>query len=470
VGAAATAGDLAIVLHSHMPYVEGFGTYPFGEEWLFDAVVRSHLPVLAVACDLTMTVTPVLADQLEAPGVAERLIAFTREYRVASAELDARDVEDSLVAACRAEGGRTGAALAELARRDGDVLAAFAEAAATRGVELVASAATHAVMPLLATRESRLLQVDAGLRSHRRRFGEVRGFWLPECAYEPGLEHLLADFGIEHFCTDQSAHEPSAAALRPVATDGPVAFPIDWEAIGWLWSMDGYPSDPLYADFHRKSLRGCRPWSIGGGAYDPDAARERAREQGREFAAAISARLAAHRERSGAPGLLTFAIDTELLGHWWWEGPIWLEEALRALPEHGVRPLTLSAAMAEHRPERRPLAASTWGDGKDLRTWDSPPVADLAWGQRRLELAVLRAIANGRLTGDALMRAARELLAAQASDWAFLDYTRQAGDYPYERSLGHSRAVYEAIDSPQGLTPELRNLAPDLSPSPLLEP
>ena len=60
------AGDLAIVLHSHMPYVEGFGTYPFGEEWLFDAVIRSHLPVLEVARDLTMTVTPVLADQLEA--------------------------------------------------------------------------------------------------------------------------------------------------------------------------------------------------------------------------------------------------------------------------------------------------------------------------------------------------------------------------------------------------------------------
>src|SRR4051812_49962235 len=66
-------GDLAIVLHSHMPYVEGFGTYPFGEEWLFDAVIRSYLPVLEVARDLTMTVTPVLADQLEDAGAAERL-------------------------------------------------------------------------------------------------------------------------------------------------------------------------------------------------------------------------------------------------------------------------------------------------------------------------------------------------------------------------------------------------------------
>ena len=73
-----TVGDLAIVLHSHMPYVEGFGTYPFGEEWLFDAYARSHLPVLDVADRLTMTVTPVLADQLEADGVGERMLSFLR--------------------------------------------------------------------------------------------------------------------------------------------------------------------------------------------------------------------------------------------------------------------------------------------------------------------------------------------------------------------------------------------------------
>src|SRR5437773_6181977 len=84
-------GDLAIVLHSHMPYVEGFGTYPFGEEWLFDAVGRSHLPVLERAHDLTMTVTPVLADQLEAPGVVTRMEAFLRRYRLEAAERDARE-------------------------------------------------------------------------------------------------------------------------------------------------------------------------------------------------------------------------------------------------------------------------------------------------------------------------------------------------------------------------------------------
>src|SRR5437764_12078179 len=83
-----SVGDLAIVLHSHMPYVEGFGTYPFGEEWLFDAVARSYLPVLDRARDLTMTVTPVLADQLEAPGVARRMSSFLRRFRLGGAERD----------------------------------------------------------------------------------------------------------------------------------------------------------------------------------------------------------------------------------------------------------------------------------------------------------------------------------------------------------------------------------------------
>ncbi len=113
---------------------------------------------------------------------------------------------------------------------------------------------------------------------------------------------------------------------------------------------------------------------------------------------------------------------------------------------------------------------STWGEGKDLRTWDSPEVADLAWAARRLELRLLRAaVANG-LAPAAAERAARELLALQASDWAFLDRRKQAGDYPYQRSTAHARALLEAIHSRQPPDPRMRNLAPDLSLVPLLEP
>jgi 1,4-alpha-glucan branching enzyme len=465
-----SAGDLAIVLHSHMPYVEGFGTYPFGEEWLFDAVIRSYLPVLEIAERLTMTVTPVLADQLEAAGVAERLREFLVEWRIGSAAADLPEVPVECRPACEAELARYQRALALLDAAAGDPLAPFQSAAAAGRVALAASSATHAVLPLLATRAGLRLQLDAGTRSHRRRFGWDGGFWLPECAYAPGLESRLAEAGVRWFCVDQSAREASLQALAPVRTPaGPVALPIDWEAIGWLWSLDGYPSDPAHAQFAGKSLRGMRLWKVGGGAYDPVAAAAVARRQADEFLAAAAARLrryaAAHKRR----GLLVFAIDTELLGHWWSEGPIWLRGVLEGAEAAGVRMLTVPEALAEHEPVERELAASTWGEDKDFSTWDSPAVADLAWGARRMELRLLRALSGG-LDRGAAARAARELLAAQASDWAFLDKRGQAGDYAYQRATDHARALLEAIDCGSATDPRMRSLAPDLSLAPLLEP
>ena len=135
-----------------------------------------------------------------------------------------------------------------------------------------------------------------------------------------------------------------------------------------------------------------------------------------------------------------------------------------------MRLLTVPEALAEHEPIERPLVASTWGEDKDLSTWDSPAVADLAWGARRLELRLLRALSRGPGGATPRLRAARELLAAQASDWAFLDKRGQAGDYAFQRAISHSEAALEAIDSPTITDPCLRSLAPDLSLSPLLQP
>ncbi len=465
-----SAGDLALVLHSHMPYVEGFGTYPFGEEWLFDAVIRSYLPVLEIAERLTMTVTPVLADQLEAAGVRERLRDFLVEWRIGSAEADIPEIPPECRPACEAELARYRHALELLDGVGGDPLAPFQRAAAEGRVALAASAATHAVLPLLATREGLRLQLDAGIRSHRRRFGWDGGFWLPECAYAPGLEWRLAEAGVGWFCVDQSAQEAPLQALAPVRTPaGPVALPIDWEAISWLWSLDGYPSDPAHAQFAGKSLRGVRLWKVGGGAYDPAAAEAAAKRQAQEFLAATAARLRRYAGEHDRRGLLVFAIDTELLGHWWSEGPIWLRAVLEGAEAAGVRTVTVPQALAEHEPVERELAASTWGEDKDFSTWDSPAVADLAWGARRMELRLLRALSAG-LDRDAAMRAARELLAAQASDWAFLDKRGQAGDYAYQRATDHARALLEAIDCGSVTDPRMRSLAPDLSLAPLLEP
>jgi len=453
-----------------MPYVEGFGTYPFGEEWLFDAVIRSYLPVLEVARDLTMTVTPVLADQLEDRGAAARLREFLREWRIGAAEADLDEVPPECRAACEAERDRYRHALELLDAAGGDPLQPFRRAAAEGRVALAASAATHAVLPLLASREGLRLQLGTGIRSHRRRFGWDGGFWLPECAYSPGLEWRLAEAGVRWFCVDQSAQAEPLQALAPVRTAaGPVALPIDWEAIQWLWSLDGYPSDPAHAQFDGKSLRGVRLWRVGGGAYDPDAAAAAARRQAGEFLAATAARLREFAAGHGRRGLLVFAIDTELLGHWWSEGPQWLSAVLEGAEEAGIRLVTVPQALAEHEPVERPLAASSWGEGKDLRTWDSPAVADLAWGARRLELRLLRALSAG-LSDEVAQRAARELLAAQASDWAFLDGRGQAGDYAYQRATDHAQAMLEAIDSNLVTDPRMRSLAPDLSLATMLEP
>ncbi|HEY5053723.1 MAG TPA: 1,4-alpha-glucan branching protein domain-containing protein [Solirubrobacterales bacterium] len=464
-----SAGDLAIVLHSHMPYVEGFGTYPFGEEWLFDAVIRSHVPVLEVAERLTMTVTPVLADQLEDRGAQERLREFLAQWRIGAAEADLREVPDECRDACEAEIIRYRKALESLDAVGGSPLRLFQKAAASGRIALATSAATHAVLPMLATREGMRLQLDAGIRSHRRRFGWDGGFWLPECAYVPGLEWRLAEHGVEWFCVDQSAHQEPLAALTPVATEaGPVALPIDWEAVSWLWSLDGYPSDPAHAQFAGKSLRGVRIWKVGGGGYDPAAAAAAARRQAGEFLGAVAERLRGFSAR-GRRGLLCFAVDTELLGHWWSEGPVWLRAVLEGAEEAGVRLVTVPQALAEHEALERPLAASSWGEDKDFHTWDSPPVADLAWGARRLEIRLLRALSDG-MRGGVAERAARELLAAQASDWAFLDQRGEAGDYAFERVTSHAREMLDAIDSPDSTEPRLRALAPDLSISPLLQP
>jgi 1,4-alpha-glucan branching enzyme len=463
-------GDLAVVLHSHMPYVEGFGTYPFGEEWLFDAVCRSYLPVLEAARDVTLTITPVLADQLEADGVAERLRAFVRDFRVGSAQLDASDADAELRPACAAEADRYRIAYSRLEEAGDDLLALFRAPMEKGRIELMASSATHAVLPMLATRAGIRLQIDAGLRSHRRRFGEPAGFWLPECAYTPGLEAHLAERGVPCFCADQSAHEQGTEALAPAPTpDGPVALTIDWDAVSWLWSAAGYPADPGHADFHRKSWRGTRPWAISGEVYDPEAADARARQQGREFLVSLRERLERHRAETGSQGLCVFAIDTELLGHWWWEGPSWFAEVLAGAETAGIRLLTVSDAIEQHPGNERPLQASTWGEGKDLRTWDSRPVADLAWAARRLELRLIRGV-RSRLPAEAARRAARELLALQASDWAFLDSRKQAGDYPFGRAVAHGEAMLEAIHSPDRGDGRLRGLAPDMSLSPLLEP
>ncbi len=328
-------------------------------------------------------------------------------------------------------------------------------------MELWASSASHAVLPLVATDAGLALQVGAGVASHERRFPDWRGgFWLPECAYEPGLERDLAEHGVTAFCT----YQPGAAG--PVATEaGPVAVPIDWEVVELIWHLErGYPVDPIYRDYHGRTLHDLKPWDIGGEPYDHAAALVRAEQHAEDFLGRVSAK----------GGFVCAAFDTELLGHWWYEGLHWLRTVIERAPAHGVQLNTVADGIeAAGATTGAELTASTWGQPKDLSTWDSPAVAELTWSAREAELRTVAAAA-GPGGGDALARAARELLAIQSSDWAFLMTRTLSADYPLERIAAHRDGLDAALgalrDSSTSVEAGLRNLAPHLDLTPLCAP
>ena len=163
----------------------------------------------------------------------------------------------------------------------------------------------------------------------------------------------------------------------------------------------------------------------------------------------VAARLAGYASERGNPGLIVFAIDTELLGHWWWEGPVWLQEVLAtAASSTGSSCVTLGrGAASATRPSERPLRRSSWGEGKDLRTWDSPAVADMAWAARRLELRVLRGLSAAVSRGPPRSARRASCSACRRATGPSSTSARQAGDYAWQRSTGHARALLEAINS-----------------------
>jgi 1,4-alpha-glucan branching enzyme len=489
-------GELAILLHSHMPYVEGFGTWPFGEEWLFEAAASTYVPLLE-QCErwategtsdvLTIGVTPVLADQLVLPEAAERLVRFVRDTRTECHRLDIDGLEragDSSAADALRQSARDYEHAADYYETlDRDLIGAFRRLRDAGVIELWASAATHAVLPLLATDAGIGLQVLTGIDSHRDRFGQwTGGFWLPECAYRSGIDLQLAQAGVRAFCVDQTTGGDPLDQLEPVAGDGgAVAIPIDWQTISLVWNERGYPADLVYRDYHAPSMNGLRPWANSGRPYDRVAAAERAREHARDFVARVAHRLDHYRNARGRPGLLVCALDTELLGHWWYEGPEWLAAVVEEAHRTDLALATLPEALERHEPQERELRDSTWGEGKDLETWDSPRVAPLLWPARRAELALVAA-APFLSSNGAAERAARELLALQSSDWAFMSTRSLAADYPERRVAAHTQAFERALASVRedmrdsrdmreaNGDPRLRGLAPGLRLSALHAP
>lgn len=487
-----------------MPYVEGFGTWPFGEEWLWEAIAGSYLPLLDLldaGAPLTLSLTPVLCDQLEAPGVGERFETFVEEVRGRTHREDIEGLLEAGSSVLARELERSWAeyegAVERFRRRGGDLLSSFARHAQWT------SSATHAVLPLLATDAGVRAQVQTGVDSHRARFGPgwEGGFWLPECAHAPYLEPLLADAGARATCVELTGRYGLGARehLRPlVGESGVTLVGIDRETISLVWGESGYPAHGVYRDYHHHTIHHHNPWANDGSAYDHAAALVLAREHAEDFVTRTIERLRRANEPSARTatagalpggGLVVCALDTELLGHWWYEGVHWLSAVVEECSRQGLALVRLDEARAMRdpvpigEPPRRragptspPVAgdrwgcggewgASTWGQGGDLSTWSGPAVADIAFEIRAAELDVLA-------TGPKASAAAiRELLALQASDWAFMVSRELAVPYAKERFAGHREALRRALDEgPDASTEGLRNLAVHAGPKALLGP
>lgn len=451
----------------------------------------------------TIGVTPILAEQLADPGFADSFRDYC-ESKIDAAREDALRfrLEGPLWMqglACLWERAYRHA-LEQFERRwKGRLLTAFRHFQEIGAIEILTSCATHGYLPLLGTDASVSAQVALGVQTYRRHFGrDPRGIWLPECAYRPsyawkppvgpgepfprvGVETILAEQGLEYFFIDShllrggeplgtyAAQFPQLAELfaRSRRGDlvppeerneyeayrlpaGPACFARDPQTTVKVWSGEsGYPGDPRYLEFHKQLYPGrLRYWRISEnkrdlgakGPYDPYAAYERIRAHADDFLNTVRGALATHKGRTEREGTLVAMYDTELFGHWWWEGPQFLYEVARRLAsQEEVRPVTGSEAL-EIAPPRpiHGLPEGSWGEGGYHHIWLNE---ENAWTWERLysaERAWLDRLARPHAPENPwLLQAARELLLAEASDWQFLISTRSARDYAELRFTDH---------------------------------
>jgi 1,4-alpha-glucan branching enzyme len=499
-------GHFALILHAHLPFVRHPEHEQFlEEEWLFEAITETYIPLLrmmqrliedCVPFKLAMSITPTLCAMLRDQLLRERYV----RHLDLLIDLAGREQERNRKHPQLCDLAEFYTNLFSETRRlfveewKCDLVSAFRKLQRTGALEIVASAATHGLLPILQQQSARAAraQVLIGRDAYTEVFGrDADGFWLPECGYAPGLESILQEANLRWFVVD--AHgllfgrpRPCRSIYAPCYTPaGPAAFARDPDASGRVWSADeGYPGNAAYRDFYRDigfdlpmehlgaTARGTRKFSgvkyhrITGGSeekqlYDRNTAETTAAkhaihflEQCRESIQEIGA--------AGFDPIIVAPFDAELFGHWWFEGPIFLEAFIRhAANERDFRLTTPSTYLAA-RPTQQIVepAASTWGENGHLAVWLDP---SNAWIYPQLHTATMRmcelaqqetnnfvdqpsALPDEPVTGEApalqftdrvLKQLARELLLAQSSDWAFLMKTETAREYATQRTIDH---------------------------------
>ena len=529
-------GNATIVLHTHLPYCRLAGLWPHGEEWLHEAMLECYLPLIAAFTRLakeipgelgvTINMTPILAEQIADPLIRDHFRIYLAD-KIQRAKADVARFGDGPGLL-----GKTAAFhLDRYANaRDffedeiaADPLAALAALEAAGHIEIATSAATHGYLPLLEDEAAVRFQIETGVASHVKNFGrKPRSFWLPECAYKPGLERFLEDVGIKVFFVE--THLVTGGAARGKALGGMVgpypeleprdpARPVRLEPhLGTtfrpyyvrssgvsvlarnertglqVWSAaNGYPGDAAYREFHKKdALSGLQYWRVTGEAvelgdkaeYDPEVASLRAVQQAQHFREVVKSELSAYETGTYDSGVhdhgsVVASYDTELFGHWWMEGVLWLENVIRNLAADKEVNLISAGKLVVDQPPTESIALpeGSWGAGGDPRTWLNDETA-WTWPaiyQRQARAATLLAVENA-----ATKQLARELLLLQASDWQFLMTTGQARDYAIERFNSHAERFDALAGAIESEDPELETILKEYewldNPFPELDP
>ena len=473
-----------LVLHSHLPYVLGKGRWPFGEEWLHEIVLDTYLPLLeqlealandGVPASVAVGITPILMEQLKSPDFIASFRTWIEDKRAAlegdTARLPDTAEARALNAFYRAELEQR---LSQFDALGGDIVAAFARLQDRGRLEVLTSCATHGYLPLFSNDVSRRLQIRAGVATYRHWMGrEPKGFWLPECGYVPGVERLLADEGLRYFVADaaafdtgsgrsyEGAHIPVTVNTEAASTpwnigSGIAVFLRNPATSEQVWSRDlGYPGDGVYREFHRRCEgSGWQYWRITSKQtdlgskqlYQPTEARLRTRNHASHFAGLLQELAVAQQCRHGEPGVIVSAFDTELFGHWWYEGPTWIGEVFRSLAEQSsvAASAPLNVLDSCTLPVGK-LRESSWGAGGGHGTWMNSETSwiwdDIHADQRRF-IKLLPGL-HGPAADDLL----REILLEESSDWPFLITTGQARTYGVARFLEHHRKVQSLLAS-----------------------
>ncbi len=524
---------LCFVLHSHIPYVIGHGTWPHGTDWLFEAAAETYLPLLEVLlrleaeglrAGLTISLTPVLVEQLSSQTFRQSFPDYLTMKLEASAS-------DYLYFQRTGEKQLMNLALywrkwyekiyhLFLDEFQSDLISAFGHFQETGSIEIITSAATHGYLPLLSSDQSVRHQVQQGRFVYEKYFGrKPAGFWLPECAYRPaygwqpplggsgpydrlGLDQILSQENLNYFFIDNHLLRGGEArgvylerfpALQhlwnrykenyesgPVRPQTPylpylsypagVAFMARDEITGQqVWSRySGYPGDSYYLEFHKKHFPGgLRYWRITSSSsdladkrpYETEIAAARVEEHARHFVWLLAEVL-----KDQEQGIITSLYDTELFGHWWFEGPEWLYQVIKKLsaPESNIRLATASSCLEAVPPGILvSLPEGSWGEGGFHWIWLNDKTAWI-WS-RIYELEkkfwpVLENGASGRALDLRLLKLlCQEKFLLESSDWPFLISTMTAGDYAETRASLHferSMKLLNWLSRTGNLTPE----------------